>query len=189
MSGAWLQRKTHGFIHIDIVRDLEINPLGTMTIAIPHFRAIWLAIFLSAGSLIMAQMVAANAANQERARGGHDGVGMRAAQVDAEIGRLKEKLHITETQKPRWNALAAAMQENARRIRLSRADRAKIHPTNVIDELYADRRETQARLERLERIIPLAEALYAVLDPSQKVLADTLFGGIRRRHDPVLDTQ
>ena len=109
--------------------------------------------------------------------------------VDAQIGRLKQKLRITDAQMPQWNALAAAMQENAQRIRLSRADRAKIHPTNVIDELYADRRETQARLERLERIIPRAEALYAVLDPHQRTLADALFGGIRRHHDPVLATQ
>jgi LTXXQ motif family protein len=149
----------------------------------------WLAIFLSAGSLIATQIVTANAANQDRAHDGPDSGSARAGQVDAEIGHLKEKLHITKAQMPQWNALAAAMQENARRIRLSRADRAKIHPTNVIDELYADRRETQARLERLERIIPLAEALYAVLDPNQKVHADALFGGIRRHHDPVLDTQ
>jgi len=141
-----------------------------------------------AGSAIVTQMVPAYAADQDRARGPDSEI-VQSRQDDAQIGRLKQKLRITDAQLPQWNALAAAMQENARRIRLSRADLAKIHPTDVIDELYADRRETQARLERLERIIPLAEALYAVLDPHQKALADTLFGGIRRRHDPVLDTQ
>ena len=109
------------------------------------------------------------------------------ASADAQIARLQKKLHIAPAQMPQWNALAAAMRENARRIQLSRADRAKIHPTNVIDLLYADRRETQAQLERLERIIPPAEALLAVLTPHQKAKADALFGGLLRRHTPILD--
>jgi hypothetical protein len=111
-----------------------------------------------------------------------------AASADAQVARLQQKLHIAAAQMPQWNALAAAMRDNAKRIELSRADRAKIHPTNVIDQLYADRRETQARLERLERIIPVAEALFAVLSKDQKATADRLFGGLMRRHRPILDT-
>jgi hypothetical protein len=110
------------------------------------------------------------------------------ARADAQIAWLQKKLAITAAQTPQWNALAAAMRENARRIELSRADRAKIHPTNVIDELYADRRETQARLERLERVIPVAEALFAVLTKEQRAKADRLFGGILRHRGPILDT-
>ncbi len=108
--------------------------------------------------------------------------------TDAQIAWLQKKLHITAAQMPQWNALAAAMRENAKRIELSRADRTKIHPTNAIDILYADRRETQARLERLERVIPVAEALFAVLNKDQKAAADRLFGGLMRRHAPMLDT-
>lgn len=166
-----------------------IDASRTMTTPITRVRAIWIGVFLLGSSVIVAQTVPVYAADQDRAHEGTDGESVEARQVDAQIGRVKQKLRITETQMPQWNALAAAMRENARRIRLSRADRAKIHQTNVIDELYSDRRETQARLERLDRIIPLAEALYAVLDPRQKALADTLFGGIRRHHEPVLDTQ
>ncbi len=166
-----------------------IDASRTMTTLITRVRAIWIAVVLLGGSVIVTPMVPAHAAQQDRAHGRPDSESVRARQVDAQISSLKQKLRITEVQMPQWNALAAAMRENARRIRLSRADRAKIHPTNVIDELYADRRETQARLERLERIIPLAEALYAVLDPGQKALADALFGGIRRHHGAVLATQ
>ena len=108
--------------------------------------------------------------------------------TDAQIAWLQKKLHIAVAQMPQWNALAAAMRENAKRVELSRADRAKIHPTDVIDILYADRRETQARLERLERVIPVAEALFAVLNKDQKATADRLFGGLMRRHWPILDT-
>ena len=111
-----------------------------------------------------------------------------AGRTDAQISGLQKKLHITAAQMPQWNALAAAMRENAKRIELSRADRAKIHPTNAIDMLYADRRETQARLERLERVIPVAEALFAVLSKDQKATADRLFGGLMRHHRPILDT-
>lgn len=160
-----------------------------MTTLITRVRAIWIGIFLLGSSVIVAQTVPLYAADQDRTQEGTDSENVQAKQVDDQIGRLKQNLRITEAQMQQWNALAAAMRENARRVRLSRADRAKIHQTNVIDELYTDRRETQARLERLERIIPLAEALYAVLDPRQKALADTLFGGIRRQHEPVLDTQ
>jgi LTXXQ motif family protein len=166
-----------------------IDASRTMTTLIMRVRAIWIAVVLLGGAGIVASMVPAHAAQQSGARGQPDSESVRARQVDAQISRLKQKLRITEAQMPQWNALAAGMRENARRIRLSRADRAKIHPTNVIDELYADRRETQARLGRLERIIPLAEALYAVLDPGQKALADALFGGIRRHHEAVLATQ
>jgi len=67
--------------------------------------------------------------------------------------------------------------------------RIAIHPSKVIDELYADRRETQARLERLERVIPVAEALFAVLTKDQKAEADMLFGGLLRRHEAALDTR
>jgi periplasmic protein CpxP/Spy len=160
-----------------------------MTNLIIRVRAIWIGVILLGSSVIVAQTVPLYAADQDRAHERTDRESVQGRQVDAQIGRLKQDLRITEAQMPQWNALAAAMRENAQRIRLSRADRAKIHQTNVIDELYTDRRETQARLERLERIIPLAEALYAVLDPRQKALADTMFGGIRRHHEPVLDTQ
>jgi hypothetical protein len=83
----------------------------------------------------------------------------------------------------------AVIRENARRIGLSQADRTKNSADQRNQELYEDRKETQARLERLKRPIALAKALYAVLDPSQKALADAQSGGIRRHHDPVLDTQ
>ncbi len=126
-----------------------------------------------AGAIALVQPVSARAGDQR---------------ADAQIARLQQKLHITAAQMPQWNALAAAMRENARRIALSRADRAKIHPTNAIDMLYADRRETQARLERLERVIPVAEALFAVLSKDQRTKADRLFDGLMRRHKPILDT-
>jgi hypothetical protein len=129
-----------------------------------------------AGAIALVQPVAARAADRH------------AERADAQIARLQQKLHIAAAQMPQWNALAAAMRDNAKRIELSRADRAKIHPTTVIDELYAERRETQAQLERLERIIPVAEALFAVLSKDQKAKADRLFGGLMRRHRPILDT-
>jgi Spy/CpxP family protein refolding chaperone len=95
--------------------------------------------------------------------------------TEAQIVQLGTKLHITAAQKPQWNALAAVMKENARLVHASAADRAKIHPTTVVDKLYADRKASQARLERLERVIPVAEALYAVLTPEQKAKANILF--------------
>lgn len=95
--------------------------------------------------------------------------------AEAQIGKIKARLHITAAQEPQWQALAAVMRENARLVRASAADRAKIHPTTIVDKLYADRRATQERLERLERVIPVAEALYAVLTARQKAVADHLF--------------
>jgi type II secretory pathway component PulM len=131
-----------------------------------------------AGAVAFVQPLSARAAEQPAP----------TASADAQIAWLQKQLHIAAAQMPQWNALAAAMRDNARRIALSRADRAKIHPTDVIDELYADRRETQARLERLERIIPVAEALFAALSKDQRATADRLFGGLMRGHKPILDT-
>lgn len=142
-----------------------------------------------AGAVAFVPPLSAHAAEQQTAAANADRGGADARRVDAQIAWLQKKLAITAAQMPQWNALAAAMRENARRIALSRADRAKIHPTNVIDELYADRRETQARLERLERVIPVAEALFAVLNKDQRAKADRLFGGLTRRDKAILDTR
>jgi hypothetical protein len=144
---------------------------------------------LLGGAIVFVQPSSARAADRHAPTASADRGSAYSKRVDAEIARLQKKLHITTAQMPQWSTLAAAMRENAKGIRLSRADRTKIHPTNVIDELYSDRRETQAQLERLERIIPVAEALFAVLTADQKAKADALFGGLLRHHKPILDTR
>jgi hypothetical protein len=108
--------------------------------------------------------------------------------VANQIAALRTKLHITDKQMPQWNDLAAAMEENARLVQASIADRAKIHPTTIIDKLYAARLETRAHLERLERVIAVAEALYAVLTDNQRAQADLLFSGPQKSTEALLDT-
>ena len=122
------------------------------------------------GVFILAQPLSARAADRHMPT------------AEAQISQLRKLLHITKAQMPQWEALAAAMRENARLLRESAADRAKIHPTTIVDRLYTDRKMSQARLKRLERLIPLAEALYAVLSPRQKAKADILF--TRPRNTP-----
>ena len=96
-------------------------------------------------------------------------------QVDRQIARLHAKLQITPAQMTQWNALVAAMRENARLAKMGRDYRAKFHLATIIDELHAERLATQARLERLDRVIPVAEALYAVLTEKQRSAADEEF--------------
>ncbi len=144
---------------------------------------------LLGGAIVFVQPLFARGADRHAPTASADRGSAYSKRIDAEIARLQKKLHITTAQMAQWSALAAAMRENAKRIELSHADRAKIHPTNVIDELYSDRRETQAQLERLERIIPVAEALFAVLTADQKAKADAVFGGLLRHHKPILDTR
>jgi hypothetical protein len=158
---------------------------GTASVRGSKFVGVALAL---AGAVTFAQPILARAADQS-APAANAAMGDAASKhVDAQIARLQEQLHITAAQMQQWNALAAVMRENAKRVILSRADRAKIHPTNVIDELYAARRESQASTERLERVIPAAEALFAVLANEQKAKANLLFGDLRKRHEAVLDT-
>jgi hypothetical protein len=96
-------------------------------------------------------------------------------QVERQIARLHAKLQITAAQVTQWTALVAAMRENARLVKMGRDDRAKFHLTTIIDELHAERTATQARLDRLERVIPVAEALYSVLTEKQRAAADKEF--------------
>jgi hypothetical protein len=96
-------------------------------------------------------------------------------QVERQIARLQAKLQITTGQMTQWNALVAAMRENARLAKMGHDNRAKLHLATIIDELRAERLATQARLERLERVIPVAEALYAVLTEKQRSAADEEF--------------
>jgi hypothetical protein len=151
-------------------------------------RVIGLAATLTFAGAALVPSLSASAAEHGAPAVPADGGSAFWKRIDVQLARLQHRLHITATQMTPWNALTEAMRDNAKRIQLSRADRAKIHPTNVIDELYADRRETQARLERLERIIPKAEALYAVLTADQKKKAEAIFGGLRRDHEAILDT-
>lgn len=142
------------------------------------------------GMIALVPTTAPRAAEHHRAHAmHHHAVRMRAHRVDAQIARLRHRLHITKAQMPQWRALARVMRENARLIRLSRADRAKIHPTDAIDGLYAARRQAQAEIKRLERVIPVAEALYAVLTKKQKAEANILFTRPANRNAALLNTR
>jgi len=148
-------------------------------------RAPYLAAVAILSVIAVSQPLSSRAADQPASLAGS---GAGQSSVDDQIGALRTKLHIADTQMPQWDGLAAAMAENARLVRASIADRAKIHPTTVIDTLYAARLEARAHLERLERVIPVAEALYAVLTEAQRAQADLLFSGSPKSNEELLDT-
>jgi hypothetical protein len=149
-------------------------------------RAPYIAAIAILTIIAISQALSARAADQA-APVANSALAQRA--VDDQIAALRTKLHIADAQMPQWNDLAAAMGENARLVRASIADRAKIHPTTIVDTLYAARLEARAHLERLERVIPVAEALYAVLTDDQRAQADLLFSGSAKSNEGLLDTE
>jgi len=139
------------------------------------------------GLAALSQPSSARAEEQRAPTVGSDTGNPESGRIEARITKLRIDLHITDGQMAQWNALAEIMRENARLLRASIADRAQIHRTTIVDKLYADRLEAQAQLKRLDRLIPVAEALYAVLTAEQKAKADAIFGRSRNLNDGTLD--
>ena len=96
---------------------------------------------------------------------------MAPEHVEGRIAFLRTELKVTDAQQPLWEAVAAALRENAR------------GSTGMMQEAVAaglpaslERRERQltANLESLQRLRAAVEPFYASLDEAQKAAADSL---------------
>ena len=98
--------------------------------------------------------------------------------VEARIKQLHKMLHITEAQKPQWDALTQVMRDNAQAM----ADLEKQRATDVKSMSAVDVVKTygdviQAHEDGMKKFIPAFEALYNSLSDAQKKIADSMFRG------------
>jgi len=108
---------------------------------------------------------------------GGTGPGMRSLRhLDGLIAFYKAELQISEAQLPQWNALAAALQEQAKRLRDQRRNMMQMMPRMrpVPDQIKGRIEQLTAQLDCLKAIETAALPLYAVLSDRQKRIADEL---------------
>jgi len=101
--------------------------------------------------------------------------------VDAHIRELHKKLHITEAQKPQWDALTQVMRDNAQAMTSLQKERAAdAQAMSAVDVVKSYSVVIQAHEDGMKKFIPPFEALYNTMSDAQKKSADALFRGRER---------
>lgn len=98
------------------------------------------------------------------------------APVEARIKTLHKQLHITEAQKPQWDALAQVMRTNAQAmvdLQKQRATDAKSE--SAVEVIKSYEAVIDAHEDGMKKFVPPFEALYNSMSDAQKKTADSLF--------------
>jgi hypothetical protein len=100
---------------------------------------------------------------------------MPGQHVEGRIAYLKAELGITDAQLPQWNALADAMRESGKSMRVAMAaNMGSGMPSAAPARSDAMIAMMTARLESMKKTSEAGKALYAVLTDAQKKSADEL---------------
>jgi protein CpxP len=89
------------------------------------------------------------------------------------LQQVHDRLAITPAQQPQWDAVVAALRENAQSMRANPATAAiRGGHLTAVQDLHAASDLAHARADALQRMISPVEALYATLSPEQQRTAD-----------------
>jgi len=93
--------------------------------------------------------------------------------VESSIATLRQRSQITPAQEAQFNAVANVMRENAR----TEGSALQQPPAGAtaVDDLRAYIRYSEVELAGLKKMLPVLDALYATLSPTQKRAADAAF--------------
>jgi hypothetical protein len=96
--------------------------------------------------------------------------------VEARIKDLHKKLHITDAQKPQWDALTSVMRNNAQVMVDLQAKRTSDAQTqSAVDVVKSYQSVIEAHEVGMQKFVPPFEALYNSMSDAQKKTADSLF--------------
>ena len=96
--------------------------------------------------------------------------------VEARIRDLHKKLHITEAQKPQWDALATVMRDNAQAmVDLQKQRAADSQSMSAVEVIKSYESVIEAHESGMKKFVPPFEALYNTMSDAQKKSADSLF--------------
>jgi LTXXQ motif family protein len=96
--------------------------------------------------------------------------------VEARIRDLHKKLHITEAQKPQWDALATVMRDNAQAMTdLQKQRAADSQSMSAVEVIKSYESVIEAHESGMKKFVPPFEALYNTMSDAQKKTADSLF--------------
>jgi len=102
--------------------------------------------------------------------------------VERQIASLQRRLRITPAQQPQWDAFTGVMRGNARQQEAAAAARAARPLTlTAPDDLRAHAAAAQAQADGMARLVPVFDALYAVLSSDQRAAADQVFQQFERQ--------
>jgi hypothetical protein len=128
-----------------------------------------------ASPLLAAEKMAPSPAQQAMAAPASDSAaGMTS--VEARIRDLHKKLHITEAQKPQWDALATVMRDNAQAmVDLQKQRAADSQSMSAVEVIKSYESVIEAHESGMKKFVPPFEALYNTMSDTQKKSADSLF--------------
>ncbi len=94
-----------------------------------------------------------------------------APNVEANIAQLHQRLQITPAQEPHFQALATIMRQNAQTM----SSAAPPANASAVEGLRLAIQYGQQEIDGMKRMLPVLQALYASLSPTQRQIADTIF--------------
>jgi hypothetical protein len=101
--------------------------------------------------------------------------------VEARIKELHTRLHITEAQKPQWDALTQVMRDNAQAmVDLQKQRAADASSMNAVEVIKSYSEVIQAHEDGMKKFVPAFEDLYNSMSDAQKKTADSMFRGRAR---------
>ncbi|MGH1479312.1 MAG: Spy/CpxP family protein refolding chaperone [Geminicoccales bacterium] len=119
-----------------------------------------------------------------RGMGGHmmgqDGHGWMYKRTDGRLAFLKTELKITEKQAAAWNKLAETIRTTSETHRDMMKSRMEEHRSGefikkpLTERLAYQQTHLEARLEQVKSVSEAVDGLYAVLDATQKKVADEI---------------
>jgi len=96
--------------------------------------------------------------------------------VEARIKTLHKQLHITEVQKPQWDALATVMRDNAQAmVDLQKKRASDAQSMSAVEVIKSYESVIEAHESGMKKFVPPFEALYNTMSDAQKKTADSLF--------------
>lgn len=96
--------------------------------------------------------------------------------VEARIKSLHKQLHITEVQKPQWDALATVMRDNAQAmVDLQKQRASDAQSMSAVEVIKSYESVIEAHESGMKKFVPPFEALYNTMSDAQKKTADSLF--------------
>ena len=96
--------------------------------------------------------------------------------VEARIKELHKKLHITDAQKPQWDALTSVMRNNAQvMVDLQAKRTADAQTQSAVDVVKSYQSVIEAHEVGMQKFVPPFEALYNSMSDAQKKTVDSLF--------------
>lgn len=143
------------------------------------------AVALAAGMALAAPAFAADAgqAPAKQATGRPGDIEPRSpAGVEKRITELRAKFHITEAQKPQWEAFAQVMRANAKmHDDMAKGRVEKMKSMNAVEDLKSFQDLAQAHADGLKQLTSAFQAVYDGMTPEQRKNADTVFHDYAQR--------